>query len=469
MKKLLFVVLLLLSLKANAAISFDGSSSGGSLSPASSTTFVHTVGSGSHRVLLVQVFTSNSQAVTSMTYNGATMLLATQNLGGSRAGIETYFIMDPDVGSHNVVVNLSGSTTTYLICLSVSYFGVGQLNGLSQSAYVAPGDDSQVSVNVTTHENDSWVVTAVSNSTDNTTGFPTSSVNRVGLSAAGVGFDQRDTAVASPSVYTATYSEIDGTTPEWIESGIEMEEAPPDTFTTTPTSSVTPSATPTWTITPTSTASPTRTATPSNTATPSVTLTATPTFTATPSITPTWSITQTWSASPTFTNTRTNTPTSTISPTRTITPTHTITPICNPGNGGVYSWSAYPAANTLLMNSFTEPGITNLHTINAYFLPTNGGKAAAALYTGGVSSPVLISATAFQSVSPGWNAFPLSVSNLAAGTYMMAIYGSAQTRLSTRAIGVDYESRAKTPGVMPPRVTVTPVALTFSIYGSLCP
>lgn len=437
MKQLVLLALLLCTRAEAASITFDGASSGGALGVQTSATFPHTIGAGVGGVLLVQVFTDDSMAVSSMTFNGATMLLATQNLGLARPGIETYFIYSPDVGTHNVVVNLSGPTVTYLVCLSVSYLGVDVLNGLSQSRYVAAGTSNFVNVTVTTHLADSWVVTAAMNGNDDMDGYPVASVDRVSLSAAGAHFDQRDTDVASPSAYQALYSTSSGSLPSWIESGIEMQPIPP---------------TATSTITKTSTPTSTRTITQTNTPTPTVTIT--------PSITPTFTFTRTstisptFSVSPTFTRTRTITATFSASPTPSATPT--LTPACtSTGNTGVFTYG-YTACPMLVGNQITVKNFFNRATFAVYLTGVPGGaNVQAALYSGTWKPDQRILVSAITSAGNGWNYMTATASMVSPGSYWLLFEGSSSQMRAPRDSD-DAKAFVQSPvtsfGNMPPHV-----------------
>ncbi len=125
-------------------VAVDSTSTGLIASGGSTTTFVHNTGSGSDRLMLVGVsFGHGGDTVTSITYNGANLtFIGAQDSGNPR--VEIWGLVAPDVGSHNLVVNTTGSSNGVTIG-AVTYTGVDQTvawHGFTS----AEGDSSTPSV-----------------------------------------------------------------------------------------------------------------------------------------------------------------------------------------------------------------------------------------------------------------------------------------------------------------------------------
>lgn len=106
------------------AITFDASANGntGVVTPETTLTFAHTVGSGSNRALFVFVAFATP---TSVTFNGVNMTLAlsaSETYSASTYPGSLWFLPNPASGTHNVVVTLASSN--FFCAASASFFGV---------------------------------------------------------------------------------------------------------------------------------------------------------------------------------------------------------------------------------------------------------------------------------------------------------------------------------------------------------
>lgn len=425
---------------------------------------VHTYNTGSTNTIATVTFNgTNLTKKTAIAYNNSVTLFYDD---------EDWFVNTPPTVNANVVVTLNSTIVTSVGNAEVTvdlYQGADLFNPLGTVNSSSTVGGTSLSTTITTTFANSLILNDIGGVISSSAGTVvytndpnvTQRSNRIdGLVVNFARANDRTTSAATGYNVTTTASNV-GTGVSFGQILMELIVAQP---TATPTSTSTSTVTPTFT----STATPTFTATPTTSPTFTSTVTATPTSTSTMTPTFTSTITKTSTNTITLTPSASNTTTPTATSSSTTSPTPTITPVCDPGETGVFAWSVYPAVNTLMMKTVTEPGITNLHTINAYFLFTRPGMANAALYTSG-ANPVLIKSSGFQSTTTGWNTFPVSVSNLAGGSYNITILGSALTRLSARAIGADFLAPVTTPGVMPPQTTVTPVQVDFSIYGNFCP
>ena len=112
----------------------------------SSLTWSHTVGSGPNRILVVGVSTSTTMLpaiapparVGSVTYGGAAMTrILTQSSTDLRSDVEMFYLLNPPVGTADVVVSITAAGVNYVVGGSVSFFNVDQtmpFNGTAQSS-----------------------------------------------------------------------------------------------------------------------------------------------------------------------------------------------------------------------------------------------------------------------------------------------------------------------------------------------
>ncbi|WKZ29190.1 MAG: hypothetical protein QY323_00505 [Patescibacteria group bacterium] len=109
------------------SISFDAKSQGSATS-ATSVTVSHTTGSGSNRVMFVQLYMTPHTGLTpaDCTYNGdaLTNLVALPYNGGGNANIYVYQLVAPDSGTHDIVCDGPDSTDYYLT--AATYAGAAQ-------------------------------------------------------------------------------------------------------------------------------------------------------------------------------------------------------------------------------------------------------------------------------------------------------------------------------------------------------
>ena len=141
----------------------------GEFSPASSATFSFTT-SGAHRILFVGTNANSvSTTITGMTYNGVAMTQipvgSTSMTGGASRTERLYlfYLINPDSGTHNVVVTASGDITHGFNPIAVSYSDDNSdfIVDITQKN-VALGATSISNV-ATTTEDDMWAVSYVRN------------------------------------------------------------------------------------------------------------------------------------------------------------------------------------------------------------------------------------------------------------------------------------------------------------------
>lgn len=152
------------------SIAFDAASSNFTSSPGTSISTPHTV-SGSNRILFVSVNIGKNcgncqgDLLTGVTYNGAPLTLVGKvaTHSGIINPLETYlyYILAPDIGTHDIVVSYSalGGVLDAVWVASASYTGVSQ-SGLDASAVSADNIFPATSVTgtVTTVADNDWIV-----------------------------------------------------------------------------------------------------------------------------------------------------------------------------------------------------------------------------------------------------------------------------------------------------------------------
>lgn len=156
-KKLIFL-LAFLAIQSNAfaSIAFDAVA-GTYIYFGSDITLSHTIGANSNKVLIVRVTSANNDIV-GVTYNGdsLTQLGSYVQLGNSAGYYQSmWYILSPDDGTHNIVVDLSG-TSNNATCLSMSLYNVEQQ--APEATATARGTASPMTANITTITNNAWVV-----------------------------------------------------------------------------------------------------------------------------------------------------------------------------------------------------------------------------------------------------------------------------------------------------------------------
>jgi len=319
-------------------------------------TYSYTVNAGSERILIVGVSSSRSTTGTqtiSASYGGQALTLATGDAGSSTRQ-HTYLLYLKDTplvmngAAQNLVVTVTGGTSSYNFVYAAVYTGVDQSNPISDSKNFNGGTGTGTAVGpfspALTIGSGGQAVEII-NLTRTTFGSPRtisswaddwSAVLTNAYTYYYRAYIAADvTAGTTTSQHTASRSCLRSM------SALSLSEfVPTPTPTSTATSTHTPTATRTQTLTYTptptetatstltSTSTPTKTETPTLTSTPTPTETETPTITYTPTPTETETPTPTETETPTLTYTLTPTETETPTPTETETPTltYTLTP-----------------------------------------------------------------------------------------------------------------------------------------------
>ena len=346
--------------------SFSYSSNGVSLS-AVTITFNSTPNNVSNSLLLLQVQIGDDvNNVAGASYNGTALSLDRVDTSTTTFDTqEIWYLTNPSPGSHQLIVNFTGTCTVHL---GVStYDGVNPTDPIGAEAYATNGSASSQTLNFATLGANSVIASTCDI-------FPGTAVITLGPGQTQRWLDNDhdstegdDKATTAAGNYTLVYnfSAKQSTAIQAVEivpypcGYLAPSHTPTITPTSTATNTATNSPTPTRTPTPTNSAtktatnSPTRTATntatnsptptPSRTATNSPTVTPTSTQTSSPTITPTPTISRTATNSPTVTQSFTPTKTATVTPTRTPTNSPTRSPTPTPSNTATNSPTPTPS------------------------------------------------------------------------------------------------------------------------------
>lgn len=165
--------------KAQAAIALDTSTKAVTAG-ATSLTYAHTV-TGTDTMVVVGstvVHAADEQDITSMTYNGEAMTEAVRvYFPTNSANNSLYYAVGADTGSNNVVINVDA---TYAIgAMSISYTGVKQSGQPDASSIVTEtAVVANVTANVTTVADNSWVIFMHDNSSNFFTGSYSNATGR---------------------------------------------------------------------------------------------------------------------------------------------------------------------------------------------------------------------------------------------------------------------------------------------------
>ncbi len=138
------------------AIAYDTNGAGGSMGPASSATWNHTI-TGSNVGLVVWVYiggaSGDGDKCTGVTYNGTAMTQSVKYIIAGGRCFYCYTLANPGTGSANVVASFSESL--YGDCTSLSYTGVDQTNFVDGTD--TDGGGATATLSITTTADNAWL------------------------------------------------------------------------------------------------------------------------------------------------------------------------------------------------------------------------------------------------------------------------------------------------------------------------
>lgn len=155
-------------------ITFDAQNSNSFGSTGSSITISLTVGNNNNRLLVVGVMSEEPGAptgnlvVSGITYDGValTKIDADQETGASTTRCELWYLLNPNTGTHNVVITFTGSIQG-AFGGAISYYGVKQVAPEISAKAHATGTDPTVTL--ITSASNALVVDSVVNGTEGNT------------------------------------------------------------------------------------------------------------------------------------------------------------------------------------------------------------------------------------------------------------------------------------------------------------
>jgi len=151
-------------LLAEASIAYVNSARNLNASTGTSYNVSYTVGSGSDRAL-VFTFLEAPVRITGVAYNGDNATLVQAIPDGFGNGLQMWRLENPDSGTNNITVTLSG--TSYVEMVVVEYSGVDQTNmeDMSMEGEVTGTPSSPLVLTGTVVTADSWLVSVARNAT----------------------------------------------------------------------------------------------------------------------------------------------------------------------------------------------------------------------------------------------------------------------------------------------------------------
>ena len=147
-------------------IAFDASSSNSSNVNGSTLTISHTIGSNDNRVLTVGTQGEDGSAtdcdVSSVTFNGVTLTEIAEAVAanGSRMCVGLWYLLAPDVGTHDIVVTWAGNVSRRNGG-GISIYNAAQQPPEAQNTQTLTGNPSSITTSITTATNGAWVIDAV--------------------------------------------------------------------------------------------------------------------------------------------------------------------------------------------------------------------------------------------------------------------------------------------------------------------
>src|SRR5262245_38978862 len=216
------------------AITQDAVSSA-SAAAANSLTFAHTVGSGSNRLLLVEVvINKGGTTVSSVTYGG-TALTKVGSAVNAMIHTELWYLRAPATATANVVVPASGGNPE-ITAGATSFFGVDQTTPLG-TAVTANGKANPPSASVTVASAAGELVIAVAGvhqGTSYTTGGGQSELWQLATGTGGASvWGASDTESGAASVQMNWSVSISGGAGEWAEAAVAIKPVSNDAPTLT--------------------------------------------------------------------------------------------------------------------------------------------------------------------------------------------------------------------------------------------
>jgi hypothetical protein len=195
-----------------------------------SATKTHAVPAGNDRLLVVSVMTDGNTDVSTVTYAGLQLTQAIEQDSGAATGsaVEIWYLVNPPVGSANVVVNFGGSVDPSAIT-ATNFTGVNQANPIGVSTGATAATGTAIAATLTTTGPNSVLFGAVSAQGGTSAPFtPGPGVTERWDLATGA--DANDDigawggTLAVPAIGSATFSTTSSTSDDWALAVIEIRK-----------------------------------------------------------------------------------------------------------------------------------------------------------------------------------------------------------------------------------------------------
>lgn len=136
-------------------IAVDGTSSGTDTSYSGTMGWPHAC-AGADRILWVSAIAGDGNFLTDAYYNNSRMSLVANTPLGTNTNVYLYYLVNPTIGTNNVVLYISGTHSIY--GRGISYTGASQID--IPDAYVigTTASSTSITTTVTTVQNNSWLV-----------------------------------------------------------------------------------------------------------------------------------------------------------------------------------------------------------------------------------------------------------------------------------------------------------------------
>lgn len=191
--------------KAGAAIAFDAASSAGLAGPATSITMSLAV-AGSNELAIAGCTITDTSHTATAAYNGTSMSATSNSPHDFTFGNRSYFwtLYNPDSGTHNVVVSLSGSAVA--IAGSAAYTGVDSTQPDNQANN--EGSGTTLSSSITTVADNAWLAVWARNNGSLTVAGSDSTERSAGFGAGLYDSNAAKTPAGSHSISTNSGSSV---------------------------------------------------------------------------------------------------------------------------------------------------------------------------------------------------------------------------------------------------------------------
>ncbi len=186
---------------ASPNLTLDAATSANTNPDATTLTWSHTVGTGSHTMLIVGVAVRNNRTISSITYNGVAMTFIRRDIPGTDVSSEIWYLANPAAGAHNVVVTSPVATT--IEGGAISFINASATIGNNAGGTGTAVTSSSVTTTSATGQEVVDVISMQSAATITVGGSQTQEVNRIGTAGA-IGMSIKAGAASVNTTWTFT-------------------------------------------------------------------------------------------------------------------------------------------------------------------------------------------------------------------------------------------------------------------------